>query len=88
MLNARSSLDIHEELFVVKQLGLGLGMGMENRNAKWNRKVPPVPGDESIILGATTTTVRECTSISRGVKKGSKSDKVILVRSLNNAGNF
>ena len=33
---------------IVKQLGLGTG--------KWEKRVPPVPGDNSIVSGATTTT--------------------------------
>ena len=35
----------------VKLLGLGIGLGMGDGNGK----VTPVPGDDSIISGATTT---------------------------------
>ena len=35
-------------------LGMGLGMGMGMGMGNWNGKVPLVPGDDSIIFGATT----------------------------------
>ena len=35
-------------------LGMGLRMGMRMGMGNGNRKVPPGPGDDSIILGATT----------------------------------
>ena len=37
------------------KLGLGLGMEMGMGMGNGNGKVPPVPGDDSIISGTTTT---------------------------------